>query len=207
MPIIPKPIPQQEFVRKLEFSKKIEFSKKVESIGMYHKWKLPTPPCTSVLSEPTPQSIRQPVIVQSVKQQQPIQLFQNIRTWIPRSNCLDSPIGEKLRSPEVPSPQLPYPSGPFEQPVRHQSELQSSESHKTDVTPYSIHCNPAQLQSPKSHGTKKIIPDLIAISNDGAASVRDVSATPIEEWTNNLFLNFKPILMLTRCERGIKITL
>ncbi|EFX84153.1 hypothetical protein DAPPUDRAFT_301383 [Daphnia pulex] len=193
MPIIPKPIPQQEFIRKLELSKKIEFSKKVESIGLYHKWKLPTLPCNSVISEPTPQSIRPPVINEVKQSQQPVQQFPKIRTWIPRSNYLDTPIDENLRSPEVP----PNSTGPLGQPVRQQSEFQ------TDVKSSAIHCNPAQLQSTKSHGaTKKILPDLIAISKEVAA----VPAAPtVDEWPNHLFMNFKPILMLTRCERGIRV--
>jgi hypothetical protein len=199
MPIIPKPIPQQEFVRKLEFSKKIEFSKRVESIGLYHKWKLPTLPCNSVISEPTPQSIRPPVINEVKQQQQPVQQFQNIRTWIPRSNCLDSPMDENLRSPEVP----PNPPGPLLQTVRQQSEFQSSESYKTDVKSSVINCNPAQLQSTKSHGaTKKILPDLIAISKEVVAAPSVPAAPTVDEWPNHLFMNFKPILMLTRCERG-----
>jgi hypothetical protein len=199
MPIIPKPIPQQEFVRKLEFSKKIEFSKRVESIGLYHKWKLPTLPCNSVISEPTPQSIRPPVINEVKQQQQPVQQFQNIRTLIPRSNCLDSPMDENLRSPEVP----PNPPGPLLQPVRQKSEFQSSESYKTDVKSSVINCNPAQLQSTKSHGaTKKILPDLIAISKEVVAAPSVPAAPTVDEWPNHLFMNFKPILMLTRCERG-----
>ncbi|XP_046456068.1 uncharacterized protein LOC124203359 isoform X2 [Daphnia pulex] len=204
MPIIPKPIPQQEFIRKLEFSKKIEFSKRVESIGLYHKWKLPTLPCNSVISEPTPQSVRPPVMneVKQQQQQQPVQQFPNIRTWIPRSNCLDSPKDENLRSPEVP----PNPAGPLVQPVRQQSVFQSSESYKTDFKSSVINCNPAQLQSTKSHGaTKKILPDLIAISKDIAAAPSVPAAPTVDEWPNHLFMNFKPILMLTRCERGIRV--
>lgn len=162
---------------------------------MYHKWKLPIPPYISTLppaQSPPQQPIRQCVILQLPKQQH-LQI-PNIRTWIPRSSCLDSyPSPARQCAPDVEdthsTQQLPNPIRPLAQPIQQQH---INESYMT--------ADPAQ----SSHGSKKGIPDLIAITNEDRGLSPSLPASPtVNEWkTNVIITSFKPILMLTRSDGG-----
>lgn len=201
MPIIPKPIQHREF------------AKKVESIGLYHKWKLPIPPYTNSLPSTQSPGRQSSVILESsskqLQNQQSQPKLSNIRTWIPRSNCLDSLFSptNQISAPDANGFSVHLPDQPLNpSPIHHQpSELQQR-CNKTNGT------NPSrQLHQQSSHGpmVKKIIPDLIAITKEDASISRDSSlllpAPPtVNEWKMNLITtHFKPILMLTRSEGGI----
>ena len=161
LPIVPKPIPQREF------------EKKVQSMGMYHKLKLPS------ISETTPPLIRQSVI------KYPSQQSPNIRTWIPRSNYFDF-----LSSPTRHGENAQMPNVAF--------SVVAKQPHSSASNPSKIHCNPAQ-----SIKSKKNIPNLISISIKSDDCALNKGAPPSLP-ANNSIANVKPILMLSRCERGDK---
>jgi hypothetical protein len=203
MPIIPKPIQHREF------------AKKVESIGLYHKWKLPIPPYTNSLPSTQSPGRQSSVILESsskqLQNQQSQPKLSNIRTWIPRSNCLDSLFSptNQISAPDANGFSVHLPDQPLNpSPIHHQpSELQQR-CNKTNTNG----TNPSrQLHQQSSHGpmVKKIIPDLIAITKEDASISRESSlllpAPPtVNEWKMNLITtHFKPILMLTRSEGGI----
>ena len=202
MPIIPKPIQHREF------------AKQVESIGLYHKWKLPIPPYINSLPPTQSPGRQSSVILESsskqLQNQQSQPKMSNIRTWIPRYNCLDSLFSptNQISAPDANGFSVHLPDQPLNPSIHHhqQSELQQR-FNKTNTN-----CtNPSTQLYQSSHGpmVKKIIPDLIAISKEDASISRDPSLLPaasptVNEWKMNLITtHFKPILMLTRSEGGI----
>ena len=203
LPIIPKPIQHREF------------AKKVESIGLYHKWKLPIPAYTNSLPPTQSPGRQSSVILQSsskqLQNQQSQQKMSNIRTWIRRSNCLDllfSPTNQ-ISAPDANGFSVHLPDKPLNQPIHHQQSELQQRFNKTNTN-----CtNPSTQLYQSSHGpmVKKIIPDLIAISKEDASISRDPSLLPaasptVNEWKMNLITtHFKPILMLTRSEGGIYV--